>query len=96
MNYDEFKYKLVQTNSGSEAFNSGVKQANSRAKRIFKNMINKYIIKRSCNTCKYSTKTASEVLFICNFDSMPIKNNMVHESFYCKFYTENKELNNGL
>ena len=32
MNYDEFKNKLVQPNSASEAFNSGVKQANSRAK----------------------------------------------------------------
>ena len=89
--YDNFKDKLVQPNSGSEAFNSGVKQANSRAKRIFKNMVYKYITYRSCNTCKYSNKTASEILLICDFDSMPIKNSMVNISFYCKFYTEKKE-----
>ena len=38
MNYDEFKLKLVQPNSGSEAFNSGVKQANSRAKKLIKKL----------------------------------------------------------
>lgn len=38
MNYEEFKLKLVQPNSGSEAFNSGVKQANSRAKKLIKKL----------------------------------------------------------
>ena len=36
--YDNFKDKLVQPNSGSEAFNSGVKQANSRARKLVKKL----------------------------------------------------------
>lgn len=40
MTYDEFKYKLLVPNSGSDAFNSGVKQANSRANKLFKQIFN--------------------------------------------------------
>ena len=91
MDYNEFKSKLLDNDTSNPFYNAGVKQANSRAKRIFKNMVHKYITYRSCNTCKYSNKTASEILLICDFDSMPIKNSMVNISFYCKFYTEKKE-----
>ena len=38
MNYETFKDKLIQPNSGSEAFNSGVKQANSRSRRLVKKL----------------------------------------------------------
>ncbi len=40
MTYDEFKYKLLVPNSGCDAFNSGVKQANSRANKLFKQIFN--------------------------------------------------------
>ena len=42
MTYETFKDKLVQPNSGSEAFNSGVKQANSRARRLVKKLFDFY------------------------------------------------------
>ena len=42
MTFDDFKTKLVQPNSGSDAFNSGVKRANGRARRLVKIMLEQF------------------------------------------------------
>ena len=52
MTFDDFKAKLVQPNSGSAAFNSGVKQANSRARRLVKIML-EHLEHRRCAVCRY-------------------------------------------
>ena len=52
MTFDDFKTKLVQPNSGSDAFNSGVKQANSRARRLVKIML-EHFEHRRCAVCRY-------------------------------------------
>ena len=56
MNYQDFTNKLVQPNSGSEAFNNGVKQANSRAKKLAKKVFDElhYSKIKTCNSCQYS------------------------------------------
>ena len=52
MTFDDFQSKLVQPNSGSEAFNSGVKQANSRARRLVRIMLEHFDQQR-CAVCRY-------------------------------------------
>ena len=52
MTFDDFKTKLVQPNSGSDAFNSGVKRANGRARRLVKIMLEQFE-HRHCAICKY-------------------------------------------
>lgn len=56
MTYDNFINKLVQPNSGSEAFNSGVKQANSRAKKLAKKVFDElhYSKIKTCSSCRYA------------------------------------------
>ena len=52
MTREYFKDKLFQPKSGSDAFNKGVKQANSRANRLFKQAIDDFE-SRTCDNCKY-------------------------------------------
>ena len=40
MNAQYFKDKLVQPNSGSEVYNKGIRIANSRANKLFKQIFN--------------------------------------------------------
>ena len=56
MNYQDFNNRLVQPNSGSEAFNSGVKQANSRAKKLVKKVFDElhYLQIKTCSSCQYA------------------------------------------
>ena len=62
MTYDEFKYKLLAPNSASDAFNSGVKQANSRAKKLVKKILDSNLKKMTKEEAiKINIETSKDV-----------------------------------
>jgi hypothetical protein len=52
MNREEAKAKLLEANSGNDVYNKGIKNANSRANRIFKAIYDDFE-SRACKTCEH-------------------------------------------
>ena len=86
MTIEEFKDELVQPDLGSDAFNRGVKQANSRANRLFKQVIDDFE-SRTCENCKYLDGHVDTILTCTNmkFGSCTF-GNKVHLDFGCNMF----------
>ena len=85
MTREEYKNKLIQPNSGSEAFNKGVKQANSRANRLFKNIFDDFE-SRVCGNCIYYAKETS----VCINAGSPLCADFVDSEYGCNLFEREK------
>jgi len=92
MTIEEFKLKLLDPNSGNAAFNKGIKQANSRANRLYKKALDDFESRTGENCDNNIIDTVNDGIYgWCNVICEQVEHFKTNKDFGCNKFEIKKE-----